>query len=586
MNRIHVLPLHVANQIAAGEVIERPASVVKELIENAIDAKATRINIEIEKGGMRLIRVHDNGGGIQLEDLTLALCRHATSKIAEAQDLEQIRSLGFRGEALASIASVARISLTSRTDTQDKAYQVVNDEEAKLCTPRPVAHPVGTTVEVRDLFFNIPARRKFLKTENTELNHISEVVARIALSYFEIAFSLTHHDRVIYDFSSCSGLAAQEARIAKICGQAFISQALHIDHEATGLALSGWIGLPTYSRNHPDLQHFYVNQRMIKDKSASHAIKRAYHDVMYHDRYPTFVLYLSIDPDQVDVNAHPAKHEVRFRESRLVYDFIFSRVAHALAAYKPTPMNTPDIPFISSPPARVSYPPRATQQALYFEEAESSVVEEVVAAPEVQTVVLTSTPQHTLGFALGQLHGIYILAENEHGLVIVDMHAAHERILYERLKKEWQMEGIARQTLLLPVTVSATEAEIQCARTYRESLLTLGLDIEEIGPQSLIVRSLPAAIKETNITQLVHDVLSELQTSEMSEKIKHHVEAWLGNFACRCAVRANYKLNHAQMNGILRQMETTSHSSQCNHGRPTWRQFSMSELDKFFLRGR
>src|SRR3990167_8989917 len=604
MLRIAFLPSNIANQIAAVEVVERPASVVKELIENSIDAKAKHIHIDIGKGGLQLIRVKDDGIGIHPEDLALALARHATSKIKTEKDLFQIQSLGFRGEALASLASVARVQLASKQKDQQYAYQI-NCEQGQLSEIKPVAHPEGTTVEVCDLFFNVPARRKFLKSENTEFSHIQDVVERMVLYHIDKGFVLTHQQRVVYEFPIAETEKEKQARIAKICGQDFVDNAINLDVSASGLSLQGYVGLPVIARACRDLQYFYVNQRPIKDRLVHAAIRRAYQDVLYSERFPAFILFLCLNPESVDVNAHPPKQEVRFRDSRLIYDFISSQIKKALQAVRPTATHhqvmleveeSVSVSAVSSPKQSLATMPwhvreSIQQYSVLHDDAgdeEKPIMLTQAHQQEEVLPVLVSTPSTmpSLGYALGQLHQTYILAENAQGLVIVDMHAAHERVLYERLKKSLENQDIPSQTLLLPITLNVTEKEIQCVQAHQKFLLSMALDIAAAGPGVLIVRAVPAQLIETNITQLVRDMLSDLSEHEKSYQVEDKTREFLGNFACRAAVHANHKLTILQMNALLREVEKTDLSGQCNHGRPTFRQFSMSELDKFFLRGR
>ncbi|MBI5448670.1 MAG: DNA mismatch repair endonuclease MutL [Gammaproteobacteria bacterium] len=609
--RINLLPSHIANQIAAGEVVERPASVVKELLENSLDAGARLIQVEIGKGGLQFIRVKDNGRGIHPDDLALALARHATSKIKTETDLTQIKSLGFRGEALASIASIARVTMSSKQADQTTAW-CVQSQPNEQESIRPIAHPNGSTVEISDLFFNVPARRKFLKTENTEFRHIQDVIERIALSHFDVGLTLTHNQRLIYDLPEASTEEKQRQRIEKIAGEAFVENSIKIESHASGMRLSGWLGLPTIARSQADLQFFYVNQRAIKDKLVNSAVKRAYQDALYQDRFPAFILFLELDPERVDVNAHPTKQEVRFREGRLVYDFIFSQLRRALHETRPSLDHhqvsisdwvKPSVPLQLSERWQVKedvkpYTERvwegvnqvlATQQTemplSLREELSFSVKPFAVTAPSAPVLSEVKTSIPPLGYAIGQLQHIYILAENEKGLVIVDMHAAHERVLYERLKKAWETQSLSAQTLLLPLTLKVSEKEMQCVQAHHAFLMGLALDIESAGPTVLIVRSVPAHLIETNIVQLVRDLIADLLENQCTDQVQEKTRTFLATLACRAAVHAHHKLNIPQMNALLREMEKTDLSGQCNHGRPTYRQFTLSELDKLFLRG-
>ena len=607
--RIALLPSHVANQIAAGEVVERPASVVKELLENSLDAGATRIVIDIQKGGMQLISVSDDGDGIHSQDLPLALARHATSKIKTEEDLLHIASLGFRGEALASIASIARVTMRSKQKNETNAWQIQCQpgEEGVLA---PVAHARGTQVEVRDLFFNVPARRKFLKTESTEFKHIQDVVERIALSHFDKAFYLRHHDREILALPLADTLEKQHERIAKIVSQTFVDNAVQLNAQASDIALRGWVGLPTIARNQSDRQYFYVNDRWVKDKLIASAIKRAFQDAMYHDRYPSYVLYLQLDPESVDVNAHPAKHEVRFRDSRSVYDFVLSQVRRAVQAARPEPqhhhvtelpssfvevdvLKRDSVPLFFDKPSSVQVQENRVQyEALLHEPAKAKQVTMALLEPgealPYRSVPVAESKQTVppLGYAIAQLKQIFILAENEQGLVMVDAHAAHERVLYERLKVAWESQKLASQTLLLPISITVSEKEMECVLANQEFLASMALKVEPVSPTVLAVRAMPAQLMDTSIVSLVRDMIADLMVEEASQQIQDRTRRFLGNLACRAAVHAQQKLSLAQMNALLRDMEKTDLNGQCNHGRPTYRQFSLAELDKFFLRGR
>ena len=598
--RIQPLPPQLINQIAAGEVVERPASVAKELLENSLDAGATRIDVEVEQGGIKLIRVRDNGAGIHKDDLPLALASHATSKITSFDDLERVASLGFRGEALASIAAVSRLALISRAAGQERAWKLAGDGLA-LQPPAPVAHPQGTTVEVRELFYNTPARRKFLRSERTEFGHLEEMIRRLALSRFEVEINLQHNRRPAIQLPPAAGdRAAQEWRLGELCGRVFVDHAVFLEREAAGLRLWGWIGLPTFSRSQGDLQYFFVNRRMVRDKLALHAVRQAYQDVLYQGRQPAFVLYLELDPTLVDVNAHPTKLEVRFRETGLVHDFLVSSLQQALAQLRPgEPViaavagDRPQAPAFAREP-----PPRSGAAALPAADRQRPLtlpVREQLAAyarlhpepaePESPVVTVAAEPP-PLGYALAQLHGIYILAENAAGLVLVDMHAAHERIVYERLKADLAQGGIVSQPLLFPVTVAVGPREGRLMEEYADSLAELGLEVAPLGPETVAVRRIPAALAGADVAQLVRDVLADLATHGSSERVRQTLHELLATMACHGAVRARRKLTPAEMNALLREMERTERSGQCNHGRPTWVQLRLEELDKLFLRGR
>ncbi len=600
MNRVQKLSGILANQIAAGEVIERPASVVKELIENSLDAGATKIDVDIDQGGTRLIRIRDNGSGIHPDDLILALSRHATSKIKSLDDLEKINTLGFRGEALASIGSVSRLTLLSAIENST-GWQVRTEGVEQTLQSSPAAHPQGTTIEVRDLFFNTPARKKFLRAEKTEFEHIDELIKRMALSSFDVNFTLKHNQKLIRQYRSASSDTEREQRVSSLCGQGFIENALKVESAIPGLKLSGWVALPTFSRAQADLQYFYVNGRIVRDKLVNHAMRQAYHDVLYGNRHPAFVLFLEIDPQQVDVNVHPAKHEVRFRENRLVHDFIFHSIEDALVHIRPGQCG------IAPPAANLAtgeiampvtvefnteknfstYAPQ--QQALPFKVHEQMVAYHALHA--MPTSAENSPHQHAdttvppLGFALAQLRNIFILAENAEGLVLVDMHAAHERVLYEQFKRNFSGSRLISQPLLVPLTVKLSEREASLLDDNAHTFQQLGLHLERIGPDILVIREVPDVLRESDMEQLLRDIVSDLIEHEKSTKIEDRIDHWLATMACHAAVRANRKLSIPEMNALLRAMENTQHSGQCNHGRPTWTQFSLAELDRLFLRG-
>lgn len=611
MPSIERLSPRLANQIAAGEVVERPASVVKELLENSLDSGATQIDVQVEQGGVKRIRVRDNGCGIAQEQLPLAVARHATSKIKELDDLEAVASLGFRGEALASIASVSRLTLKS-AEAESTGWQVETegiDMEPQLS---PAAQTKGTSVDVADLFFNTPARRKFLKTEKTEFGRIDEVVKRLALSHLDIGFRLEHNGRSVHSMNPCVTPAEQARRVASVCGAAFMEQALPIDEQSEHLRLWGWMGLPTFSRSQADLQYFYVNGRSVKDKVVSHAVRQAYQDVLYHGRHPAFVLFLEIDPNWVDVNVHPTKHEVRFRDSRSVHGFIFSALHRVIAQTRPGDQTAieQEVPAVSeqSEPAPVQQVFGLREQtsadalnagsesrvkepeAVYEPVQESAINLANIAANEMPR---SASPEMDadqeippLGFAIAQLKGIYILAENTEGMVLVDMHAAHERITLEKMRLAWDGEGLATQPLLVPESFAVSSREADVAEEQTETFMRLGIQLERAGPETLMVRSVPVLLKQPQVEPLIRDVLSDILELGSSKRIELQINEILGNMACHAAVRANRKLSIPEMNALLREMEVTERSGQCNHGRPTWTQMSMNELDRLFLRGR
>ncbi len=635
---IKQLPPHLVNQIAAGEVVERPASVVKELLENAIDAGATKIEIDIEQGGVKRIRIRDNGKGIPKEELALALSRHATSKIASLDDLEHVGSLGFRGEALPSIASVSRMTVSSKTQDSEQGWMISpqhtdNGEEA-FSDPEPVAHANGTTIDVHDLFYNVPARRKFLKTEKTEFKHLLDVVKKISLSNFQIGFNLRHGQNNSLRLQAANDRIGADRRVAEICGPAFMEQSLYLDYEAAGLKLWGWVGLPTFSRSQADLQYFYVNGRIIRDRVVTHAVRQAYSDVLYHGRHPAYVLFLEMPPEKVDVNAHPTKHEVRFREARLVHDFLYRTLHQALADVRPNEdanQASPDLPASAqagSIPAQghLSIPVKQgnTTQYGYSGSSQTGQVAEQMAAYQrlhesAPTAPTPSQPGQSrlpplseklsdklsgnvgssmpvdnsgstgevppLGFAVAQLHGIYILAENAEGLVVVDMHAAHERITYEHLKKSMAEDKLRSQPLLVPVSLAVSQKEGDAAEEYADNFQKLGFELSRLSPEQITIRAVPSLLKDGNVEQLVRDVLADLIEHGSSQRIEQQSNEILSTMACHGSVRANHRLTIPEMNALLRDMERTERSGQCNHGRPTWTQLSIDQLDKLFMRG-
>jgi DNA mismatch repair protein MutL len=591
MSRIHQLSPELVNQIAAGEVIERPASVVKELVENALDAGATRIEIDIEDGGARLIRVRDDGCGIDAEDLPLAIAAHATSKISALEDLERIATLGFRGEALPSIASVARFALTSRSATQDSAWRI-EVEGGRVSAPRPAQHPTGSTVEVRDLFYNVPARRKFLRAERTEFGHIDELVKSLALARTGIEFRLSSNNKPVRLLRPGNDEAGAAQRVADICGAEFLAQSLRIGQTGAGLRLSGWVGLPTASRSQTDQQFFYVNGRLIRDRLVAHAVRQAYADVLFHGRHPAFVLFLELDPTLVDVNVHPAKHEVRFREGRLVHDFLYRSLNESLAQTRAgtNPVVASAAPsnggWNGQPNLRLGVrEPLANYAALFgTRQTDQSIIAPMAADTSASSQESASVPP--LGFALAQLHGIYVLAQNEHGMVLVDMHAAHERITYEKLKNAQVNDHIRAQMLLVPMSVALSEREAGCVEEHAQEFSELGFEVARSGPQSILIKRYPSLLEGADVGQLVRDVIADFLTHGNSRRLEEVQNEILSTMACHGSVRANRRLSLEEMNALLREMEATERSGQCNHGRPTWVQFSVAELDRLFLRGR
>jgi DNA mismatch repair protein MutL len=611
MSGIKILSPQLANQIAAGEVVERPASVLKELVENSLDAGATRIDIDVEQGGVKLIKIRDDGHGIPEHQLALALSRHATSKIDNLEDLEAVATLGFRGEALASIASVSRLTLTSNSG-DSSGWKAVSEGRDMAVELQPAAHPQGTSVEVRDLFFNTPARRKFLRTEATEYNRIDDSIKKLALSRMEVSFSLRHNQRAQLNLRPAISQAEQEKRVADICGPAFMKEALYVDNDRTGIRLWGWMGLPTFSRSQTDLQHFFVNGRAIRDKVVSHAVRQAYQDVLYHGRHPAFVLFLEIEPADVDVNVHPTKHEVRFRDSRSIHGFVYSTLNRALSQDRPqdhlqsagsalqsnqdaeqlAAQSSIQFPSGQGPAEQHSHSNKSAGDIFGAQTSYSGDrygVNTPMAA--YQGLYATEMPSEQgdippMGFAIAQLRGIYILAENAQGLIIVDMHAAHERIIYERMKTAFDDQGLVSQPLLVPESLAVSQREADMAEQSGEVFAQLGFVVERAANESIIVRQIPAILRGSEVEALLRDVISDLIEHGTSERIRHHINEILSTMACHGSVRANRKLTVPEMNGLLRDMEDTERSGQCNHGRPTWSQLTLDELDKLFLRGR
>jgi DNA mismatch repair protein MutL len=597
---IRQLPDTLINQIAAGEVVERPASVVKELVENALDAGARRIDIDLEDGGIRLIRIRDDGGGIEPGELPLAVSRHATSKIASIDDLESVATLGFRGEALPSVASVSRFRLASRRAGSEHGA-LLQVEGGKVGEVTPHAHPPGTTVEVRDLFYNVPARRKFLRAERTELSHIEDWLRTLALARPDVELRVAHNGKPSRRWKGegqlQEGTMLSDARLHEALGEDFTRNALRVDHSGAGMRLHGWIAQPAYNRASADQQYLYVNGRSVRDRNVSHAIRQAYSDVLFHGRHPAYVLFLELDPRGVDVNVHPAKHEVRFRESRLVHDFVYRTLHQALAETRAgaaaTPMQATQASHAWSMPA-----PQQSTMGLRVADAANAYAalyapRDAETFPESPDAFApTPMPEDApgglppLGFAVAQLHGIYILAENADGLVVVDMHAAHERIGYEKLKTAHDGAGLRTQPLLVPSSLAVSEREADVAEREVATLAQLGFEVQRSGPQSLLLRSVPALLAHGDVEALLRDVLADLREHGTTRRVAETRDELLSTMACHGAVRANRRLTLHEMNALLREMEATERSGQCNHGRPTWTRFGLAEMDRWFLRGR
>jgi len=604
---IRVLPNELVDQIAAGEVIERPASVVKELVENSLDSGARRIEVDVERGGVGLIRVRDDGGGIVADELPVAISRHATSKIASLDDLESVTTLGFRGEALPSIGSVSRLRIVSHPAETEHGAEISVDG-GTVIPVRPAAHPHGTTIEVRELFFNVPARRKFVRSEPTEFGHIARLIERLALSRFDVTFRLRNGPRLVFDAPAVAE-GAEQARFAEVLGKEFATRCVPVNHSAGPVNISGWIGLPTAARAQPDQQFWFVNNRNVRDRLLMNAVRLAYRDVLYGGRHAAYVLYLTLDPKLVDVNAHPQKLEVRFRDSRQIHDFVFRALERALAETKP---NVAAPPAADTSPVFVNPALRdgMTRTASLFEPSRSPwAVAETVreppplfsmgpernggspewgeggrpAAPEVE---LEPQVEHPLGTALAQLHGIYILAQNRDGLILVDMHAAHERVLYERLKAQHNGVEPASQHLLEPIVVELRGHEVDAILENRAEWARTGFDLDALGPTRLALRRVPALLAGENVTEIVKAVVRDLDLDADAHHLDGAADKFLGTLACRTAIHAHRRLTVPEMNALLRQMEVTERANQCNHGRPTWTRLTLPELDQLFLRGR
>lgn len=606
---IQRLPDQLISQIAAGEVVDRPASALKELLENSLDAGSSDIQVSLLQGGIKQLRVADNGAGVAMEDLALALTRHATSKIASLEDLEAVASLGFRGEALASIASISRTQLLSRQVDAKHAWKIAS-EGSTLSVIEPAALDAGTIIEVTDLYFNTPARRKFLKTEATEFGHCEAAFSRVALSRPDVAFMLQHNGRALSRYA----VGAPEKRFSEVLGAEFAAESIAIDESAAGLRLWGMAAKPAFNRNSRDTQYVYVNGRFVRDKLIAHAIRQAYQDVLHHDRHPAFVLFLELDPMLVDVNVHPAKTEVRFRDGQAIHRFIFHSLNKALAtptgvSNAVTASQAEHNPFAYQPsgtayPAFQSQMPlnanentsfyetmfgvsnRARQESQFSSPIAYSSVPEDDACVRQQSV----SNEFPLGFAVAQIHGVYILAQNRQGLVVVDMHAAHERIMYEQLKNALDHQSVAMQPLLIPASFNADQLEVatvqEALASNDASLQQLGFDIAVLSPNTLAVRAVPTMLQDADVVTLARDVLRDLREFGASRALTERRNALLGTMACHAAVRANRTLTIPEMNALLRDMEATERSGQCNHGRPTWFQVSMSDLDKMFMRGK
>jgi len=607
---IQLLPDSLISQIAAGEVIERPASVVKELVENALDAGARRIEVELERGGCGSIRVRDDGSGIDAAEIPLALARHATSKIASLQDLEHVSTLGFRGEALPSIASVSRLSLISRSADGTHAWGI-DARDGEVSAPAPASHARGTSVEVRDLFFNVPARRKFLRTENTEYQHIVRMLERLALSRFDVAFTLVHNGKNIWTLPAAMSDPQRLGRVAQVCGEEFAAHVIELRHETESLGLSGWLALPTFSRSQPDLQFSFLNGRFVRDKVLIGAARLAYRDVLFHGRFCAYLLYLTMDASLVDVNAHPQKLEVRFRDSRRVHDFVFKTLEKVLSGTRPSTESGGSAPadwltgssrFLGKggpTQARFALPEAARPASAdtyrsYLSPATAEVREQwprpgglngnlsaEAASPEAASAE-TAKP---LGYAIAQLHGIYILAQSAEGMVLVDMHAAHERIMYEGMKKLLAGDT-AQQQLLMPEILNVTPAQADAAEGHVQEFAALGFGVTRLGPDQLALRAIPTLLAGRDPAGIVRDVLSDLLEAGHSRRVEESINHLLATMACHAAVRAQRTLSLPEMNALLREMEGTERADQCNHGRPTWVRLSMGELDRLFLRGR
>jgi len=586
---IQVLPSQLIDQIAAGEVVERPASVVKELVENSLDAGARSIGVEISGGGSRLIRVTDDGVGIAAGELGLALSRHATSKIASLDDLEKLATLGFRGEALPSIGSVSRMRITSRVAGAEHGWSVTC-EGGEIGDPKPAPHAFGTTIEVRDLFYNTPARRKFQRSDKTEAGHVEATLRNLALARFDVQLDFTNNERAAWKLAVAPHRAAQEARIEALCGAEFLGSARYVSRAIEGLRLWGWLAAPAFSRSQADMQYTFVNGRVVRDKLLRHAVRLGYRDVLFQARHPAFVLFLELDPRRVDANAHPAKLEIRFRDSSLVHDFVYRTVEAALAstlssgerdAPPPVPGTavaaTARVALRASARARLDLPPNEVREraSLYQRLHAPTAAKEAPADGDVPP----------LGFALAQLAGVYVLAANRDGLIVVDMHAAHERITYERMKRDLETHNLKSQTLLVPLSIAVGAAEADLVEEFAPQLESLGFSLVRRGPTAISVAAIPLLLEGSDVEPLLRDLLSDLAAGKGAERIEAAVNELLATMACHAAVRANRRLTVDEMNALLREMERTERSEACNHGRPTWTQVTLGDLDRLFMRG-
>jgi DNA mismatch repair protein MutL len=596
---IRLLPDHLVNQIAAGEVVDRPSAVVKELVENSLDAGARSVKVQLEQGGKRTIRITDDGQGMTRDELGMAMQRHATSKIASLDDLENVATMGFRGEALPSIASVARLDLSARHGSEDHGWSV-KVRRGDLSGPEPDAIQAGTRVSVEDLFYNVPARRKFLRAERTEFNHVDRLLRRFALARFDVGFELEHNGKTVSALPPAGDEEARKRRLQRVMGKEFLDHMITIDQQRGGILLQGWVAEPRYNRAQADRQFFFVNGRAVRDRVIAHAVRSAFKDVLYHGRHPAFVLYLELPAEAVDVNVHPQKHEVRFRDARMVHDFLFSSLHRALAdagAGSLRPGAGLEQGVQGGPSATAfsgggtggsagwaAQPPGQGGMALPVSEQISAYATALGAQLPANDSDRGDIPP--LGFAMAQLHGVYILSQNDKGLVLTDMHAAHERITYEQLKIRYSGDGIKGQRLLVPVDVQLSETEAELAVERQEELIGLGLVVDRTGPESVVVREVPALLASSDPAQLLRDVLSDLGGMGHSDRIEAETNEILSTMACHGSVRANRILTLPEMDALLRDMERTERSGHCNHGRPTWIQLDMATLDRLFLRGR